>query len=149
MSNFVNLLDIVYPVGSMYFSVSNISPADSIGGTWSKIEDCLLAANGTTYGKNSYAGNDKINLIALPDYEHKVNAFKPSNKQWNVAAFWATNAAGGGSWPLLSYGPDAVSSNGWELWANDLWRVDENNQLVSQKKHIPYHYSMNVYKRTA
>ena len=42
MSNYVNLLDIVYPVGSIYISVNNISPADSVGGTWVKIEDKFL-----------------------------------------------------------------------------------------------------------
>lgn len=32
MSNFVNLMDIVYPVGSVFISNTSISPADSIAG---------------------------------------------------------------------------------------------------------------------
>lgn len=31
MSNFVNLLDIVYPIGSVYITFSDISPVDSVG----------------------------------------------------------------------------------------------------------------------
>ena len=34
MSNFVNLMDIVYPVHSMYITTSSVSPATFIGGTW-------------------------------------------------------------------------------------------------------------------
>ena len=49
MSNFVNLLDIVYPIGSMYFSVIDVSPANSVGGTWEQIKDAVLAASGENY----------------------------------------------------------------------------------------------------
>lgn len=42
MSNFVNLLDIIYPVGSIYITATEISPADSIGGTWVEIKDKVL-----------------------------------------------------------------------------------------------------------
>lgn len=45
MSNFVNLLDIVYPVGSIYQSMSATSPADFIGGTWTKINTFLYGAD--------------------------------------------------------------------------------------------------------
>lgn len=42
MSNFVNLLDIVYPVGSVYITTTENSPAASIGGTWVEIKDRVL-----------------------------------------------------------------------------------------------------------
>lgn len=42
MSNYVNLLDIVYPVGSVYITTTENSPADSIGGTWVEIKDRVL-----------------------------------------------------------------------------------------------------------
>lgn len=41
MSSFVNLMDIVYPVGSVYYSFSSISPATRFGGTWEQIT-CFL-----------------------------------------------------------------------------------------------------------
>lgn len=51
MSNFVNLLDIVYPIGSVYISFNRISPVDSVGSTWSQITDKVLrAANDTSTG---------------------------------------------------------------------------------------------------
>lgn len=42
MSNFVNLLDIIYPVGSVYITATENSPVDSIGGTWVEIKDKIL-----------------------------------------------------------------------------------------------------------
>ena len=36
---FVNLLEIVYPIGSLYFSTSSTSPAEVIGGQWEQISD--------------------------------------------------------------------------------------------------------------
>lgn len=47
MSNFVNLLDIVYPVGSVYITFSDISPVDSVGGSWEKIDGKFLYATST------------------------------------------------------------------------------------------------------
>lgn len=34
---FVNLLDVIYPIGSLYISFSNVSPAENIGGQWEPI----------------------------------------------------------------------------------------------------------------
>ena len=45
MSNFVNLMDIVYPVGSIYHSMNATSPVDFIGGTWAKIKTFLYGAD--------------------------------------------------------------------------------------------------------
>lgn len=42
MANFVNLMDVIYPVGSIYITTNAISPADSVGGTWAKIDNAYL-----------------------------------------------------------------------------------------------------------
>lgn len=39
MLNFVNLLDIIYPVGSVYISFHSTSPAASVGGTWELLDN--------------------------------------------------------------------------------------------------------------
>ena len=59
MSNFVNLLDIIYPVGSVYITFNTISPANTIGGTWELLKNVFLYssadATGTTGGeKNTF-----------------------------------------------------------------------------------------------
>ena len=71
MSNFVNLLDIVYPVGSMYFNTNNTSPASTIGGTWVQIKDANIAAKGNKY-TSEYIGSYKINKKQLPHHAHTI-----------------------------------------------------------------------------
>jgi hypothetical protein len=150
MSNFVNLLDIIYPVGSIYISTNATSPADSIGGTWTQIENCLLAASGDTYNvAGRFSGSNIISQLAIPDHQHNVVGWHHDREQYSGIGFWNTNAAAGNLWQLLSVGGKDGGDTGWNLWTKDIWRIDSNGQLVEQQKHIPYHYSLNVYKRTA
>lgn len=39
---FVNLLSVIYPVGSVYLSINAASPAGIIGGTWEKVSGYYL-----------------------------------------------------------------------------------------------------------
>lgn len=68
MSNFVNLLDIIYPVSSIYITASGISPATSIGGTWTQIKDgACLAAYDDIVG---YTGSKTISVKQMPVHGH-------------------------------------------------------------------------------
>lgn len=50
------LLDLIYPVGSIYMSVNAVSPHDFLGGTWEQISDTfLLAASAIGAASPSYA----------------------------------------------------------------------------------------------
>lgn len=151
MSNFVNLLDIIYPVGSIYFSTSSISPASSIGGTWTKIENCLLAASGDTYNlAGRFSGSNMISSLAIPDHQHPVVGWNAKLQQYSGIGFWNTNAGAGSIWQLLSVGVKDGGDTGWNLWTKDTWKLNDNGSLVpEQREHIPYHYSLAVYKRTA
>lgn len=39
-------LDRIYPIGSIYLSASSVSPASFLGGTWERIENKALVAQG-------------------------------------------------------------------------------------------------------
>lgn len=68
MSNFVNLLDIIYPVSSIYITASGVSPATSIGGTWTQIKDgACLAAYDNIVG---YTGSKTISVKQMPIHAH-------------------------------------------------------------------------------
>lgn len=56
MSNFVNLLDIIYPVGSVYITFSDVSPVDSVGGSWEKIDGKFLQSSSEINALNSTGG---------------------------------------------------------------------------------------------
>lgn len=65
MSNYVNLLDIVYPVGSVFITNTSISPANSIGGTWTQLDNDTFICNGTP-GATGGANNQKLSISNLP-----------------------------------------------------------------------------------
>ena len=70
MSNFVNLLDIVYPVGSIYQSMSATSPADFVGGTWTKIKTFLYGADSAhqTGGEATHT----LTVDEMPSHTHDM-----------------------------------------------------------------------------
>ena len=62
----------VYPVGSVYMSVSGTSPASLFGGTWEQIKDTFLLAAGDTYTAGSTGGEPTHTLIVseMPRHNH-------------------------------------------------------------------------------
>lgn len=74
MSNFVNLLDIVYPVGSIYQSMSATSPADFIGGTWTQIKTFLYGADTANQTGGEAEHTLTYNEIPIHSHEQYVTA---------------------------------------------------------------------------
>ena len=50
------ILNMIYPVGSIYMSVNNVSPATFIGGTWTALTDRVLIGAGSSYSVNATGG---------------------------------------------------------------------------------------------
>lgn len=50
------MLDTIYPIGSIYMSVNNVSPSTLFGGTWEAIQDRFLLAAGSTYTAGDTGG---------------------------------------------------------------------------------------------
>lgn len=56
-SDVTDLIDVIYPVGSIYMSVNSVNPSTLFGGTWEQIEDKFLLASGTSYSNGSTGGS--------------------------------------------------------------------------------------------
>ena len=65
---FINLLQVIYPVGAIYCSTVNTSPSSIIGGTWTQITDAVLRGS-TSIG---YVGMDthSITTTEMPAHNH-------------------------------------------------------------------------------
>ena len=68
------LLDLVYPVGSIYMSVNSTSPATLFGGSWEQIKDKFLLSSGDTY-TNGDTGGEATHLLTaaesgMPNHYH-------------------------------------------------------------------------------
>lgn len=69
----------VYPVGSIYISVSNVNPSTLFGfGEWEQIQDRFLLGAGSTYTGGSVGGEATHTLTAeeIPAHSHTFNRHK-------------------------------------------------------------------------
>lgn len=70
---FVNLGQVIYPVGSIYISTGSTSPANLFGGSWTRIADAYLRATGNTgVALGEYGGyaEYKLSINQLPSHTH-------------------------------------------------------------------------------
>ena len=66
-----DLLNMVYPVGSIYMSVNNVSPASFLGGTWEQIQGRFLLASSESYPAGSTGGEETVSLTAEQNGPHQ------------------------------------------------------------------------------
>lgn len=103
-----SLIDLVYPVGSIYMSVVSASPEFLFGGTWERIEGRFLLGASDKYEAGSVGGEEKHKLTVdeMPSHKHKPadngsfasNGGGPSagfgsGPYWYITA--STNSVGG------------------------------------------------------
>lgn len=76
------LLDLIYPVGSIYMSTNSTSPQVFLGGEWTPIEDTFLLSAGSTYIAGDSGGNathshttqgHTLTVNEIPSHNHSLN----------------------------------------------------------------------------
>lgn len=90
----------LYPVGSIYMSTENTSPASMFGGTWEQIKDKFLLSAGDTYSAGSTGGEatHTLTLNEMPRHQHNV---------------YTGGTAGSGSSPSLNTSRINVGNYDW------------------------------------
>ena len=123
-------VDCIYPVGSIYITVSSVSPATLFGGTWEKIEGRFLCGTGTAtqnnyngFGtiQNEYLDPNQFGLslgLTSGEYNHKLTASEmPAHSHRSTGHTYGSYASGGNlmltaydsNWPAYGY---AISAGG-------------------------------------
>lgn len=71
-------LDLIYPIGSIYLSVSPANPQTLFGGTWEQVKDRFLLAAGSSYeaGETGGAATVSLSTANLPAHTHTLNLAK-------------------------------------------------------------------------
>jgi hypothetical protein len=71
-----NIINLVYPVGSIYMSVNNVSPATFIGGTWEQLKDRFLLGAGSSYAAGSTGGaaTHTLTTAQMPSHTHTTDS---------------------------------------------------------------------------
>lgn len=108
MSSYVQrsqMLDLVYPVGSVYISANNRSPAYFLGGSWTSITGRFLLAAGSGYTAGNTGGEATHTLTVneMPSHSHPINGSDNSGSAGHGFAynsqqsqFTSTGSTGGG-----------------------------------------------------
>lgn len=71
------LLDMIYPVGSIYMSANAASPATFFGGTWQRIQGKFLLAADDTYSAGATGGEAEHTLTVeeMPNHRHSSDSY--------------------------------------------------------------------------
>ena len=111
---YVNLGQVIYPVGSFYFSTNKTSPADLFGGTWKQLKDLdplLATIDDSLVGK--YTGSRFLMANHLPPHWHPIanmQSYYPNSEQGRFVKFYRQSVIhsgnqGGDGWLIPSDDP--------------------------------------------
>lgn len=72
--NNLGILDLVYPIGSLYWSKNPTNPATLFGGTWTQIKDKFILAAGDSHavGATGGAASVALQIEHLPPHAHSA-----------------------------------------------------------------------------
>lgn len=86
------LLDLIYPIGSVYINVQNVSPEDFLGGVWEQIQGrFLLAMQNGRYTAGDTGGEETHTLTVdeLPSHYHNAPLPNQNNNQFKLTHYGA------------------------------------------------------------
>ena len=109
------IVDLIYPVGSIYLSVSAANPGTLFGGTWEAIEDVFLLAAGLTYTAGSTGGEAAHTLTSqeLPSSMGRFAAMSYPGDGYTDGIFSKTSQTKDTAWTSGSkYGTTQFSAAG-------------------------------------
>lgn len=150
---FTNLLEAIYPVGSIYLSTSSISPSALIGGTWVQIKGAMLGITGgnDVAGAASYSGNLAITEAQMPKHFHNAWSSEGSDyyftlaKSWNTDSIGRVSVASGNTYTVMGANKSASDYGG----ISDISQGSGTDYAGNSQNFLPYHFGVYGWYRTA
>lgn len=135
-----DLLEKVYPVGSIYMSANGVNPQYLFGGTWTPVQDRFLLGAGTTYSAGATGGEaaHKLTVNELPAHSHGLDA----NVEFTVSG---TSPAGTGISGIHG------DTSGWgDYGGADWYRLSvKNSGGNASHNNMPPYLAVYIWRRTA
>ena len=146
------LLDMVYPVGSIYLSVSGTDPQTLFGGTWARLEDVFLLAAGPEHAAGSTGGEEMHTLTVgeMPSHGNHL-------MQGRMYQELADNASNDSSYRsnTLYLGKNVFASTGninrgWKDWnGGEMYPAGTLKGGGNPHNNMPPYLAVYTWKRTA
>lgn len=135
-----SIIDLIYPVGSIYMSVNSADPGTLFGGTWKQIKDRFLLSAGDTYAAGNTGGSAKA---TLPSHTHTFGS--------NGYDLWVAKRGKGSTEPGNQISGDAkyyAAATGGST-ANYKWLSSVDSKGVSDvsQANMPPYLAVYVWQR--
>lgn len=156
---FVNLLQVLYPVGAVYISQASTSPSSLIGGTWTQIQYGLLAAAGSPgFASNGgHGGSLYITSNNMPSHKHdavsdsataSTNDYRFTlNRTWGLDCVARMNFGISSSSNYRAMGTNLSASD--SVGIDDIGQSQYTGSVGGGTAYTQPHFSVNVWVRTA
>ena len=136
----LSVVDLIYPVGSIYMSVNSADPGTLFGGTWQQIKDRFLLSAGDTYAAGNTGGSAKA---TLPSHTHTFGS--------NGYDLWVAKRGKGSTEPGNQISGDAkyyAAATGGST-ANYKWLSSVDSKGVSDvsQANMPPYLAVYVWQR--
>lgn len=155
---FINLLEAIYPIGSIYLSTSNTSPSSLIGGTWVQIKGAMLGITdgNDVAGAANYGGNLAITTNQMPAHTHSaqsegtgsVHDFRFTlNRTWGTSTIQRLRVAYQSGSPYYVMAADINASD--SIGIEDIGQCATTQSTGGSQNFLPYHFGVYGWYRTA
>jgi hypothetical protein len=136
INNLKELINIIYPVGSIYMSVNSTSPQTLFGGTWTQLKDRFLLGAGSTYsnGATGGAATHKLTTNEMPSHNHALNNFNGAGNTLKRGVMYG--------WDLKHGDLNYQNFNNPNIWSADVGGNQAHNNM-------PPYLVVYMWKRTA
>lgn len=142
-----SIVNLIYPVGSIYTSVNSTSPATLFGGTWERIQGRFLVAAGS----NGASGNEALSVNAGTtggEKVHLLTASESGQKALSISYLDYQSAAGHTSMNSGTSSSKTVLTNLDTISVNRTASV-ESSSASSAHNTLPPYLAVYMWKRTA
>ena len=81
-----NIVDLIYPIGSIYMSINETNPSTLFCGTWEQIKDTFLLSAGDTYKAGNKGGEAEhtLTIEEMPSHNHDLSIEGGSSTKWGT-----------------------------------------------------------------
>ena len=136
-----DILNAVYPVGSIYMSVNNTSPESFIGGTWVALQDRFLIGAGNSYANGATGGEAEHTLTEseLPSHNHNMT------RGGRPLTLYTEESP---SDMVFTQGFSGVSNGWWSVTNKNVDTIASTGEGVAHNNLPPY-LAVYMWKRTA
>lgn len=140
-----------YPVGALYFTFSETSPADLFGGSWSLLNSAgrLIGvygrnSNGTYVPAGEWGGSGVISVNNLPAHSHKF-LFRDNAGSLSGVGFYSSRFDTSTQYHFWGYNNKFANTGYFE---NTVFQ-NQSGGVVTHSNYYPSYYGTYIWERVA